>query len=119
MPTTPPLKGSPGENPYSSIPPSASVSSLGTTPQPSPRVGSRASFVSGGKAAPVGKALSSVDTKNVFLNLDQLATAADELATALEGALGEDDNGPGAVPREGEGGSDRLGDVFSSLVSKP
>jgi hypothetical protein len=55
--------------------------------------------------------------RNVFLNLDQLATAADELATEFERAIGDDEPGPGVEAREGEGGSDRLGEVFTAMVS--
>jgi hypothetical protein len=53
----------------------------------------------------------------VFLNIDQLAHGAEEMASAFEMAMGEEENGPGAAQREGEAGSDRLGEVFMSLVS--
>jgi len=106
-----------GENtPYGSISGSTatmSSTSFHTTPQPSPRNGSRSSI---GMPPPVGKPLSPVDTKNVFLNIDQLAAIADELATAFEGAMGVEENGPGAIAREGEAGTDRIGDVFTTLV---
>ena len=60
------------------------------------------------------------DTRSVFLNIDQLAAVTDELATAFRGAMGEEEEtSPGVASREGEGGTDRLGEVFISLVSDP
>jgi len=68
-------------------------------------------------APPVGKPLSPADARTVFLNLEQLAAGAEEMARGFEGAMGEEKVGPGFVAREGEAGSDRLGEVFMSLVS--
>jgi hypothetical protein len=53
--------------------------------------------------------LTAVDVKAVFLNLTQLATLAEELATEFENALGH-------LESEREDGSDRLGEVFSQMV---
>ena len=92
----------------------ASTSSISTTPQPSPKNGSLASNVG---AIPIGLPLSPADTKSVFLNLEQLATMADDLATAFEGAMGEDEAAADTALREGEGGNDKLGEVFMLLVS--
>ncbi|WVQ72720.1 hypothetical protein IAR50_002280 [Cryptococcus sp. DSM 104548] len=70
-------------------------------------------------APPVGKPLSPADIKAVFLNLDHLAAVADELATRFEEALGEEDEKEeGGGKREGERGSDRLGQVFVAMVPK-
>jgi hypothetical protein len=68
----------------------------------------------GSMAPPVGKALSPADVRTVFLNLDQLAMAAEEMANAMDTALGED--GLAKVGRDGESGSDRLGEVFVTMV---
>lgn len=120
-PVTPLSKGSSSDSAfYGSVPPSTaptSVTSLATTPQPSPRNASRTSIGMNGLHPPVGKPLSPVDVKAVFLNLDQLAAAADELATAFEGAMGEQELRPGTSARGGDLGTDRLGQVFASLVS--
>jgi hypothetical protein len=64
---------------------------------------------------PVGKALSPADVKTVFLNLDQLAVAAEEMANAMDQALGDEAATP-PLGREGEYGSDRLGETFSTMV---
>lgn len=64
---------------------------------------------------PVGKPLSPADVKAVFLNIDQLASGAEEMARAFEAAMGEEEAGPGSA-REGESGSDKLGEVFTTLV---
>jgi hypothetical protein len=69
----------------------------------------------GSMAPPVGRALSPVDIRTVFLNLDQLAMAAEEMANAMDKALGEE-SGQGKLGRDGESGSDRLGEVFVTLV---
>jgi hypothetical protein len=66
---------------------------------------------------PTGKPLSPADLRAVFLNIDQIAQAAEELATAFEAAMGEEEDGPGSTPRNGEGGTDRLGEAFSQAVS--
>jgi hypothetical protein len=66
-------------------------------------------------APPVGRALSPADIRTVFLNLDQLAMAAEEMANAMDKALGEE-SGQGKLGRDGESGSDRLGEVFVTLV---
>ncbi len=120
VPMTSLSKRSSTENtPYASLHSSTaagSTTSFQFTPQPSPRQGSRTSSMYGGMPPPIGKPLSPADTKNVFLNLDQLAAVADELATAFEAATGEEVFGPGAVVRGGEVGTDRLGEVFVSLV---
>lgn len=72
------------------------------------------SSLAGSMAPPIGKPLSPADVRTVFLNLDQLAAAAEEMATAFEGAMGSDASP--AVGREGEAGNDRLGEVFVSFV---
>jgi hypothetical protein len=69
----------------------------------------------GSMAPPVGRALSPADIRTVFLNLDQLAMAAEEMANAMDKALGEE-SGQGKLGRDGESGSDRLGEVFVTLV---
>lgn len=69
----------------------------------------------GSMGPPVGKPLSPADVRNVFLNLDQLAGAAEEMANAMEAAMG--DITPPTVGRDGETGNDRLGEVFVNLVS--
>ncbi|WVQ95442.1 hypothetical protein IAU59_002539 [Kwoniella sp. CBS 9459] len=79
----------------------SSSSSFGT-PQPSIKQKSM--------GPPVGKPLSPADLKAVFLNLDQLANAADDLATAFEQATGEQQMG-----REGDDGGDRLGHAFVKM----
>ncbi|WVF67794.1 hypothetical protein IAT40_002555 [Kwoniella sp. CBS 6097] len=61
---------------------------------------------------PVGKPLSPADLKAVFLNLDLLANAADDLATAFEQAMGEHQMG-----REGDDGADRLGHAFVKMAA--
>lgn len=66
----------------------------------------------GTMSPPVGKPLSPADIKVVFLNLDQLAAVAEELATKFEEAVGEEEE----EGRDGEGGSDRMGQVFVSMV---
>ncbi|KJD99978.1 hypothetical protein I311_06442 [Cryptococcus gattii NT-10] len=68
----------------------------------------------GTMSPPVGKPLSPADIKVVFLNLDQLAAVAEELATKFEEAVGEEEE----EGRDGEGGSDRMGEVFVSMVPK-
>ena len=72
---------------------------------------------SGSMGPPIGKPLSPADLRAVFLNLDQLAQAAEELATAFESAMGDDDGGGAGNKREGDVGNDRLGDVFTIMVS--
>lgn len=69
----------------------------------------------GSMGPPVGKPLSPADVRNVFLNLDQLAGASEEMANAMEAAMG--DITPPRVGRDGETGNDRLGEVFVNLVS--
>lgn len=71
-----------------------------------------ASSSRGTMSPPVGKPLSPADIKVVFLNLDQLAAVAEELATKFEEAVGEEEE----EGRDGEGGSDRMGQVFVSMV---
>lgn len=66
---------------------------------------------------PVGKPLSPADVRAVFLNIDQLATGAEEMAVAFEKAMGQEEGGPGVTSKAGEGGSDKLGEVFTTLVS--
>ena len=72
----------------------------------------QAAPIVGAMSPPVGKPLSPADVKAVFLNLDQLAAVAEELATKFEEAVGEDEE----EGRECEGGSDRMGEVFVSMV---
>lgn len=67
-------------------------------------------------APPIGKPMSPADIRTVFLNLDQLAMAAEEMATAMDRALGEGSGQP-KVGRDGESGSDRLGETFVTMVS--
>ncbi|WVR08816.1 hypothetical protein IAU60_005874 [Kwoniella sp. DSM 27419] len=64
-------------------------------------------------APPVGKPLSPSDVKAVFLNLDLLAGAADDLASAFEQAMEQ-----GSIAREADQGGDRLGRVFVEMVSR-
>jgi hypothetical protein len=111
---------SPGtEAPSSYFPPlvpSTSTSSLTPThiTRASSRTASGASSI-GSMGPPVGKALSPADVKTVFLNLDQLAVAAEEMANAMDQALGDEAATP-PLGREGEYGSDRLGETFSTMV---
>ena len=74
----------------------------------------RSSTISGSSS--VGKALASADARLIFGNIDHLAVGAEEMALAFESAMGAEDLGPGATPREREGGSDSLGKMFTSLV---
>lgn len=69
------------------------------------------------KSTPGAKPLSAADLKNVFLNIEQLASAADELASEFEKAVGEEDANAGPAAREGDAGTDRMGEVFTCLVS--
>ena len=66
----------------------------------------------------VSEALSPSDTRTLFINLEQLAAFADELATSFERALG-DATGAEPVLKEGQEDliTDRLGEVFLSVVS--
>ncbi|WWD07212.1 hypothetical protein V865_005309 [Kwoniella europaea PYCC6329] len=96
----------------------SSNSSFSMTPQPSLRNHKRSSSSMPSMAPPVGKPLSPADLKTVFLNLDQLASAADELATAFEQAMGEEDTGLAAMVRDGEAGNDRLGQAFVSMIPR-
>ncbi|OXH43524.1 hypothetical protein J002_06242 [Cryptococcus neoformans] len=74
----------------------------------------QAAPIVGAMSPPVGKPLSPADVKAVFLNLDQLVAVAEELATKFEEAVGEDEE----EGRDCEGGSDRMGEVFVSMVPK-
>lgn len=96
----------------------ASNSSLHTSPlMASPRLTSTASLSGFSRmGVPPGRALSQQDVKTVFINISQLAQIADELATEFENALGDPEDevtSPG-----GEGGSDRLGQVFTKHLQK-
>lgn len=66
----------------------------------------------------VSDALSPLDTRAIFINLEELATFADELATAFEKALG-DATGAEPILKEGQEDlvTDRLGEVFLTVVS--
>lgn len=99
-----------------------------STPQPSPRSSSLGANqqqqqqqqqlqLQRMKSTPGARPLSVTDLKNVFLNIEQLASAADELAGEFEKAVGEDDANAGPGTREGDAGTDRMGEVFTSLVS--
>lgn len=126
LPTPPavsPFPRSPSEGVYSggqgyftstNLAATASTTSL---KQPSPGMKSAGGGGGAMMAPPVGKPLSPADARTVFLNLEQLAAGAEEMARGFEGAMGEEEVGPGFVAREGEAGSDRLGEVFMSLVS--
>jgi hypothetical protein len=94
----------------------ASTTSFGSV-QLSPMDMSRSPTAFGTMGPPTGKPLSPADLRAVFLNIDQIAQAAEELATAFEAAMGEEEDGPGSTPRNGEGGTDRLGEAFSQAVS--
>ncbi|OCF78769.1 hypothetical protein I204_00713 [Kwoniella mangroviensis CBS 8886] len=96
----------------------SSNSSFSMTPQPSLKNHKRSSSNMPSMAPPVGKPLSPADLKTVFLNLDQLASAADELATVFEQAMGEDDTGLAAMMRDDEAGNDRLGQAFVSMIPR-
>jgi len=108
----------PGGNYFSPMVASSSTSSLAPQAQPRKSTSSRntsgASSV-GSMAPPVGKPLSPADVRTVFLNLDQLAMAAEEMANAMDKALGEE-GGQSKTGRDGESGSDRLGEVFVTMV---
>lgn len=118
LPTSP-LPRSPYGNPDGSLGASAyfnSTASLSPSAQtlPSPRTPSN-------MAPPVGKPISTADIRTVFLNIDQLAAAAEDLAQEFERAIGGDEsaaNGAGVSPREGEVGSDRLGEVFVAHLAR-
>lgn len=97
-----PGKSSPGDSGYFTPSVPGSTSTPNTLASPPPRISA---------VRARGKALSPADIKAVFLNLAELAGIADELASGFEGAIGEDGSG-----REGESGTDRLGEVFSNLV---
>ncbi|WWC72819.1 uncharacterized protein I206_106783 [Kwoniella pini CBS 10737] len=90
----------------------SSSSSSNVTPQPSLKHHKRSSSSIVAMAPPIGKPLSPADLKTVFLNLDQLASAAEDLASAFEQAMGEEDHSMGAIGREGEAGTDKLGQAF-------
>jgi hypothetical protein len=66
----------------------------------------------------VSDALSPSDVRTVFMNLEQLASFVDELATAFERALG-DASGAEPILKGGQEDvtTDRLGEVFLSVVS--
>jgi hypothetical protein len=66
----------------------------------------------------VSEVISPSDTRTLFINLEQMAAFADELATAFEKALG-DATGAEPILKEGQEDliSDRLGEVFVSVVS--
>ncbi|WVQ86210.1 hypothetical protein IAT38_008378 [Cryptococcus sp. DSM 104549] len=116
MPTTP-LPKSPSEGFNLGYLTSAGQSS-GSLIQPSTSTGRSTRNGGAQMGPPVGKPLSPADMKAVFLNLDQLAAIADELATAFERACGEEEVGIGAMAREGEAGSDHLGEVFTTMVPR-
>ncbi|WRT70949.1 uncharacterized protein IL334_007948 [Kwoniella shivajii] len=111
--TTTPLPKSPSDGynlGYFSTP-GSSGSSLQKTPQPSFKHHKRSSSSIPSMPPPVGKPLSPADLKTIFLNLDQLASASEELATAFERAMGEE----GVMGRDGEAGGDTFGHVFVSI----
>lgn len=60
--------------------------------------------------------MSPADIRTVFLNLDQLAMAAEEMANAMDRALSEGSGQP-KVGRDGESGTDKLGETFVTMVS--
>lgn len=104
-------------SPVMSTPPVGSLGSMSmSTPQPSPRTSSLPQSAWNPRSTS-GTVLSTNDMRAVFLNLEQIAAFADELALAFEEAAGEEMGGPGAVAREGEGGTDRLGAAFLAVVS--
>jgi hypothetical protein len=65
----------------------------------------------------VSDPLSPSDIRTVFMNLEQLAAFADELATMFERAMG-DASGAEPILKEGydDTVTDRLGEVFISIV---
>ncbi|WVN86058.1 uncharacterized protein L203_101216 [Cryptococcus depauperatus CBS 7841] len=63
---------------------------------------------------PTGKPLSSGDIKTIFLNLEQLASLAEELANKFENALGD----VGQFEEIGKQQSDRVGEVFLEMLPK-
>lgn len=105
------------------------LSSVATPPTsffsttPSPRA-SQFTLTGLGQSGKVrGNPPSLAEMRTVFLNLVELAQAADEFATRLEKAVGEEEDGPGAKVelngrkgRSGEGGTDKVGQVFVELV---
>lgn len=127
-----PLPRSPSEGPYGYFSSSnlAAAASTSSFKHSSPAEGSRSSLAIGvtgmtsvtstsgiSMAPPVGKPLAPSDVRTVFLNIDSLAKGAEEMAIGFENAVGEEKTGPGFTGREGEGGTDRLGEVFIALVS--
>ena len=106
-----------GSNYFSPMVASSSTISLAPTQQ---RVSTSSRNTSGASSTgsmgpPVGKPLSPADARTVFLNLDQLAAAAEEMANAMEKVMGEDSSQV-KVGRDGESGSDRLGEIFVTMV---
>lgn len=110
--------GASGSSSYFTSPmastPSGSTGTL-LTPQFSPRTSSLPPSAWNPRSSS-GTHLSSNDVRAVFLNLEQIAAFADELAATFEAAAGEELGGPGAVAREGEGGTDTLGQAFLAAV---
>jgi hypothetical protein len=115
---SPGVEVSQGQGSSSFFPLVASASTSSLTPthitRASSRTASGASSI-GSMAPPVGKPLSPADVRTVFLNLDQLAMASEEMANAMDKALGDQSATP-PLGRDGESGSDRLGETFSTLV---
>ena len=70
-----------------------------------------------GNLNPPSRTLAAADERLIFGNIHHLAAGAEEMAIAFESAMGSEDPGPGLTPRESERGADRLGKMFTSLVS--
>ncbi|EIW69293.1 hypothetical protein TREMEDRAFT_62157 [Tremella mesenterica DSM 1558] len=121
-------KTSNGSTPYGPL-------GVHATPQQSPRQsssnsGTSTTSLTNGMQPPIGKPLSPSDLRAVFLNLEQIAQLAEKLAAEFENAIGDTPNvGNGAEAdvregkdvrdgREGEVGSDRLGEVFTNLLTQ-
>lgn len=83
----------------------------------SPRIPSTPSSANGfGRVGPPGRSLSPADIRTVFINIAQLAQLSSELATQFENAIGSPEDE--ATSPGGEGGSDRVGEVFSRSLHR-
>ena len=93
---------------------SSTTSFHNTSSAPFPWESTRSSVLTSASSvgSTVGKPLSPADVKVIFSNLELLTAGAEDMATALEKAVGEQDT----KVREGEGGDDRLGEAFVAIV---
>ncbi|ORX40906.1 hypothetical protein BD324DRAFT_612521 [Kockovaella imperatae] len=100
-----------GQHPHHAAAGSGSLLSL----NPSALASKRSSFISISGASVTAKRLSSNDMRVIFSNIDHLAAGAEEMATALELAVGHDE---AASAREGDGGNDTIGEAFISVLPR-